>query len=498
LRIFYSGYSYGFTATWDFIFIEGTPAKEVIDIQNIYNNGYQYGGATSIETALNEKTFTVPSNTASVKAKILITGHGGEGNENCAEFCAKNYYLKLNNQQIAQQLVWRDNCGENPITAQGGTWIYNRANWCPGESIVPFEYDLTVAAGSTNTINMDMDPFSANGYASYKIALQLIYYKSNTYQTDASIEDVLAPSKVNWHSKYNPICDNAKVILKNWGEQPLTSAWFTYKMGSGAEMSTPWTGNLTYGEETTVTLPNLRWSSDLTDNRFTAWLTAVNGKAISTDENPTNNKATSTFDIPVTVPKTFIIETRTNAVPQQNAYTITDAKGTVYKSKTFTVSNTLHRDTITLGYGCYTFKFVDNNSAGEGSNGLGWWAAPGEGNGSLRFITPSPIQVLKTFAIDFGTYTQLNFRVEHAVGIAEQTILPQDIKVYPSPANDKIFTEGAAFTKAILIDAAGKKIAVFTDLSNGLNVQSIQTGIYILQLSTGDNQVVTKKISIQR
>jgi hypothetical protein len=497
LRIFYSGYSYGFTATWDFIFVEGTPAKEVIDVQNIYNAGYQYGGATSIETALSEQSFTVPAQTASVKAKIIITGHGGEGNENCAEFCAKNYYLSLNNQQIAKQLVWRDDCGENPITAQGGTWIYNRANWCPGESIRPFEYDIDVAAGTTNTLNMDMDPFSANGYASYKIALQLFYYKSNTYQIDAGIEDVLAPSKVNWNAKINPICDNAKIVLKNWGAQPLTSAWISYQMGSGAEMSTPWTGTLKYGEEATVTLPNLRWPTDLTNNTFKVWITTVNGKAISTDENPTNNMATSSFDVPITVPKTFIIETRTNAVPQQNSYTITDAKGNIYKSKNFSNPNTLYRDTINLGYGCYTFKFNDDNSAGEGSNGLGWWAAPNEGTGSLRFVTPSPIQVLKTFAVDFGTYTQLNFRVEHAVGIQEQTLNVEDIKVYPSPANDKIFTEGAPFTKAVLIDAAGKEVAVFTDLTHGLNVQSIQTGIYILQLSTGD-QIVNKKINIQR
>ncbi len=42
---------------------------------------------------------------------------------------------------------------------------------------------------------------------------------TNAYQIDASIEDVLAPSKNIWHSKTNPICDNAKVVLKNWGAE---------------------------------------------------------------------------------------------------------------------------------------------------------------------------------------------------------------------------------------------------------------------------------------
>lgn len=499
LRIFYSGYSYGFTATWDFVYIEGTPAKEVIGIQNIYNSSYTYGGATSIENALNEKSFSVPADAASVKARIIMTGHGGEGNENCAEFCAKHYYLKLNNQQIAQQLVWRDNCGANPITAQGGTWIYDRANWCPGAIVYPYEYNLNVAGGSNNTIDMDMEQFVASGNALYKIALQLIYYKANNYQIDASLEEVLAPTTNQWHSKTNPVCDNAKVTLKNWGAQPLTSAWFSYKLGNGKEMSSPWNGNLKYGEEAIVTLPNMIWPTDLTNRTFKVWLTTVNGKAISADENATNNTLSSTFDVPKTFPKTFIVETRTNLRPEQNAYTITDAKGNVIKSRTFTATNTMHRDTIQLGFGCYTFKFNDDN-AGEdqGSNGLGWWAAPGEGTGTLRIVTPAPIQVLNTFNVDFGTFTQVNFRVEHPVGLVEQTIKADDIKVYPSPASDVLFTEGAAFAKGVLFDISGKEVVSFNDFTSGLNIQSVPTGIYMLQLTTPDNQVVTKKVSISK
>jgi hypothetical protein len=498
LRIFYSGYSYGFTATVDLIYIEGTPAKEVIDIQNIYNGSYNYGGATSIEATLNDKSFVVPANTASVKAKIVITGHGGESNENCAEFCAKNYYLKLNNTQIAQQLVWRDNCGANPITAQGGTWIYDRANWCPGATVYPYEYNLNVAAGSTNTINMDMDAFMANGNALYKVVLQLFYYKENSFQTDAAIEDILAPTTNQWQSKSNPICDNAKVVLKSWGAQPLTSAWIAYKLGSGKENGIQWTGNLKYGEQTEVTLPSLIWGGDVTDRTFTVTIKTVNGKAITADENAYNNSMSSTFDLPVTLPKTFIVETKTNAVPAQNNYTIKDSKGNTYKTRTFSNANTLHRDTITLGYGCYTFQFNDDNDPQQGSNGLGWWAAPGEGTGSLRIVTPAPTSVLKTFSVDFGTFTQLNFRVEHPVGIKEQTISADAVKVYPSPASDVLYTEGAAFTKAALFTISGKEIATYSDLSAGLNVQSVPTGIYMLQLTTADNQVVTKKVSINR
>ncbi len=504
LRIFYSGYSYGFTGTWDLIYVEGTPAKEVIKIENIYNAGYTYGGTTSIEVALSEKSFTVPANAASVKARIIISGHGGEGNENCAEFCPKNYYLKLNDQQIAQQLVWRDDCASNPITSQGGTWIYNRANWCPGELIKPFEYNLNVAAGSNNTINMDMDPFTANGYAGYKIALQLIYYKPNTYQNDAALEEILAPSKSVWHNKTNPICDNAKVIIKNYGAQPLTDAWISATLGNGTPTGKMWTGNLAYGESAEFIVPDLIWPADLSNTTFKAEIKTINGKSIDTDENPSNNMLTSQFDLPITFPGSFIIETRTNKKPEQTAYTITDSKGTIYKSRTFSAASTIHRDTITLSYGCYTFKLTDS-----GENGLSWWGASSDGNGGLRFLTYQPTTVLKTYNVvnnasgmytdlDFGAYTQLNFRVQHAVGVVETTINPGDINVYPSPASTTIFVEGATFKHAIITDLSGKQIAGYTQFANGIDVQPLPNGLYLLTLTTSDNQVVTKKISIQK
>jgi hypothetical protein len=489
-RIFYSGYSFGFTATWDVIYVEGTPARDVVDVVNIYNGGFQYGGNPSIETYLTEKTFTVPADAKYVKAKILITGHGGESSENCAEFCAKSYYLSVNNQQIASQMIWKDDCGNNPITAQGGTWIYNRANWCPGEKIRTFEYNLNVAPGSTNTLNMDIDPFTANGYASYKIALQLVYYKDNNYQIDPAIEEILAPTKDVWQSKTNPICNNAKVRLKNWGTTPIKDAWIVCQIGANTQTVFQWKGNLNFGEDAIVTLPDLIWPTDLSDRTFKAWIGTINGNDISTDENPTNNMVSSTFDLPITLPKKFIIETRTNAVPSQNNYTITDSKGNIKKQRSFTSASTLHRDTITLGFGCYTFKMND-----DGGNGLGWWAAPGEGNGSLRMVTPAPIQVLKSFSTDFGSFTQLNFRVEHAVGLTETTINEALIQVYPSPANTSLTVEGIDFSLATLITVTGKQIQQYTP--GQLDVSQIPTGIYILQLQTHDGQVYSRKVSIQ-
>lgn len=395
IRIEYQGYSYGFTANMDFTFVEGTPAREAYKVENVYNGGFDYGNQNnSIENRLTPKSVSVDGQAKSVKLRVLITGHGGEQNENCAEFCPKSYYLKLDGQQFAQQLVWKDDCGINPLYPQPGTWVYNRANWCPGELIRPFDYEMkTMAAGNTYSIDMDMESFTANGGASYNIAVQLFYYKDFAFENDGVMADILSPTKEFWHNRYNPICDNAEVRIHNTGKQNLTSAIIKVQIGNEAPQSFNWKGDLAFDKSTTVKLPWIKWPATVTTKTFTTWIESPNGK---TDENTWNDKMVSVFDIPPTLPLRFVVETRTNAVPAQNSYTIVNSQGDVFKQRSFTQANFLHRDTIELGYGCYTFKFND-----EAGNGLGWWATPSDGTGSIRLLE-IPIKVIKTFATDLA------------------------------------------------------------------------------------------------
>ena len=112
VRITYEGYTYGFTSTIDFHFIEGITNREPIKLEKVYSGYFPYGNPNnSIENYLTLKTFKIDSNVAESKLRIMVTGHGGEQNENCAEFCKKNYYLKINNNAPITQSVWRDNCG---------------------------------------------------------------------------------------------------------------------------------------------------------------------------------------------------------------------------------------------------------------------------------------------------------------------------------------------------------------------------------------------------
>jgi hypothetical protein len=151
----------------------------------------------------------------------------------------------------------------------------------------------------------------------------------------------------------------------------------------------------------------------------------------------------------------------------------------------------LYRDTFNLQWGCYTFKFND-----EAGNGMGWWAATSEGNGTLRILNAtSPIKLYKTYNTDFGNFVQLNFRVQYALGTNEQFIDEQTVAVYPNPATNQISIEGFEVKSAILMDVTGKQIQTY-EAGNTLQLNQVPTGMYLLQLVNQHQQKVIKKVAI--
>jgi hypothetical protein len=111
--------------------------------------------------------------------------------------------------------------------------VYNRSNWCPGEKVRVFDYEMkSMTAGNTYSLDLDMEPFTANGSASYNLATQVFFYKDYAYQNDAAIEDIMAPTKNFWYSRYNPVCDNSIIKLTNKGGAALTSAIIKYQVSN--------------------------------------------------------------------------------------------------------------------------------------------------------------------------------------------------------------------------------------------------------------------------
>ena len=218
IRCHYSGWSSGFSATLDFEFIKGTPPRDVIQINNVYNGGYSYVSSSDFENnKLTPQNIHIKQNSKAAMVKMTATGHGFDNSQYAAEFKPINYYLKIDGVQTHTQYNWDSKCGENPIYPQGGTWILDRANWCPGTRAETYGHEITtyINPGDSSEINIDFQPYTWNGTQtpSYIVQCQLFQYGNPNFINSVEIVDVIKPSLKDEHSRKNPIC--GKPLIKS-------------------------------------------------------------------------------------------------------------------------------------------------------------------------------------------------------------------------------------------------------------------------------------------
>lgn len=111
-------------------------------------------------------TFTPPAGTTRVELVTLLTGHGQEAANNCAEWCDHTHIFTVNEGEGAQRFVrsFPGEAGksmgcaalvdEGVVPGQYGNWTPQRAAWCPGQIVKPIRQDITAAVrlGEPNTI----------------------------------------------------------------------------------------------------------------------------------------------------------------------------------------------------------------------------------------------------------------------------------------------------------------------------------------------------------
>lgn len=494
IRVQFQGYQDGFTATLDFEFVEGTPPHPVVGVQKIYEGGSSYGDPNnSIENFLTEKPVTIPSGTKYAKFIYRPTGHGFGGNENCAEFCPKYFYVLTDNAQRGQGLIWNETCGNNPLYPQPGTWLYDRANWCPGGPAKDFAFNLTsFLTSGAHTVNVNMEPFTNNGNnnCSYNVSGHLFLFGDAAFTNDAELVEILAPSSNKNYSRFNPICSEAKVVIRNYGSNPLTSAKITYGVEGGTEQETTWTGNLAFLETDTFAFTVSDWGNANTSKLFHVRIADANGTA---DQYAANNAQSSFFTIPPVYPNVFVLDYKTNAAAFDNAWTIKDINGNTLYSRSSHTANTTYSDTITFPTGCYVFEFTDASK-----NGLSFYSFNNDGAGYVRFRKADGPGTLKTFNANFGTSIIQFFTVGGSLSISEPEALAPQMEVFPNPATDQLSIrvnnmDGIAWLQ--ILDMSGKQLAVEKiTIQNGTftkDVSSLSAGMYMLRL-------VNEKTSVKK
>ncbi len=515
MRSFFSGWSNGFDVTLDFYFIEGTPNRNVISIQNIFQGGAGYPDAAtfnSINTP--SKNLLVPLGTKLAKVRVIPTGHGFDNDVNCAEFCPKMYYINLNGNPIASDNIWDDQCGMNPVFPQAGTWIFDRANWCPGKRAKVFENDITsfVTAGTSYDFDFDVEAFSWTGSQtpSYSITAQLITYGDYSFNVDAELSEIVTPNTHEDFKRYNPTSSNPIVEIKNNGKNNLTSADIKYWANGADPCWYHWTGLLVFGQTARVQLPFYDfYHMDTLAPVFNAEIVYP-----TNDEWSYNNKKSVAFAMPPTYPSKLEIWFKTNARPTENTYVlINEVTGDTLKKFIGVTANLLHKDTFDLSPGNYSFQVFD--IYGDGMNDF----PLGQGDGVIqirKFVGASTVAYL-SLEKDFGTKNTRNFTVGYRTGygddypacfaidhtdVTDLTALDKLITVYPNPASNELFLDctlpRASNISVTVTNMVGEQV-MMKDFKNvnkmellQLNIASLENGIYLVKVSNGTNSFNTK------
>ncbi|HSI91339.1 MAG TPA: peptide-N-glycosidase F-related protein [Adhaeribacter sp.] len=502
IRIKYSGYSGGFTANIKFDFIEGTPPRNVVEIKKVWSGYFNYGNTASIEAQVANRTLQMPATAQSAALKLFLTGHGGNANDNCAEFCIKYYRVKLNNNHLLQQTIWRDNCGENNLYPQTGTWLYDRANWCPGDLVTPYLHDLpAVTAGSPLSVDVDFEPYmNSTSQAGWQLEGQVIFYGPYNHTTDAALEHIISPSDHEAFFRDNQVCQEPKIEVKNNGSTALTSLEIQYGLLTGNLQTYQWTGNIPAGEKAEIALPTIPEIQNITaaNVKFTARISQANG---STDANTLNNEKVSTFTPLPVWPNNLVFTFTTNRASlagyNQTTWKLYDAAGNIVSQRLNNPNQATLRDTLALPRGCYRLEMEDS-----GCDGINWWAyqfyQPNPGNGS--FIVrengkPGPqLSMRGYFNGDFGCSFSQTFYVANALGISTQKV-PFSLAVYPNPASELLLVNISGMSgltgQITLTNTLGQQIyhTTTTTAETNIPVKQLAAGVYILSFRSGQHSV---------
>jgi hypothetical protein len=477
-----------------FLFIKGIPPRNVVKIQQIWRAGVERNYIQILDNGCFEPRNVVLNHTSSMfKIRTAITGHGQEG-----EFIGRNHFINLNGgEKEFNWLVWKE-CADNPVYPQGGTWIYDRAGWCPGAPTTLKEIEITNMVIPGDTVMMDYGIQTASGDSRYIVNCQLVSYGSPNFKYDIAIDEIQRPSKRIEFARFNPICFDPEIVIQNRGSEALTAAVITYYVEGGQKYSFNWSGNLSFLEKDTITLA-IDNTSFWIGNGSNVFVAEIDYSENIEDEYPGNNSMSSKYVLPDVLQPDFIVVLRTNSHPEENKLYIRDIEGnTVYK-KTLLGANYTYKKELSLEQGCYELEITD-----KGNDGLSFWANPSQGNGDLYFMKKNFVRI-KNFNPDFGKFFRYSFLIGNINRIDNQIISGDIFDIYPNPATGNTRLKFNVFPirnySLFITDITGKKIFQIDENSFSgdevkIDFSSYNSGIYFINLIK-DGKSFVKKLVVE-
>ncbi len=476
-----------------FLFIEGPPARDIKRVERLWDTNQ---GLSNFDNVVTQKTVHKAPDERGWKLISTNTGHQFDNPPNCAEFCSNQQSVKVNDQEHWSWDIMQE-CADNPLYPQGGTWIFDRAGWCPGMNSTTKEFELTPFVANQDSFTVDYD-ITYNDYGNYVFFGTLVGYGEPNHMHDPEIDMITAPSNWKIHSRWNPICDNPRFILRNKGSEPLTHLTIQYGVVGGAEEEFEWTGNLGFMQKEEVVLTYADqglWNGD--DSQMVRFYIRLAGSNNGLDENLTNNYSESEFERPPSYAypslddNRMIIILRTNNFPLESSYVLYNQwDEIVFQRSDFTEASTIYRDTIELNSGCYTFHLKDSDD-----DGLSFFAND-DGSGYCKLDRVSGFD-FESFERDFGKEIIHRFRFETNL-VSEVAETPtRTFRIFPNPTKGTVQMDMMGFDRVLhysVFDSFGRKVDSGSVVRKSetetfeLSLEDHSEGVYFVEINDGKNR----------
>ena len=500
IRVHYGGWSSGFSATLNFDFIEGTPPREVLQIENMYPvDEYTYRSLADDE-CFPAITKTFDESIRGVALKSYISGHKHAGPENCCEWTPKNHFLSIDHQVVSQWSVWKD-CGMNPIFPQGGTWAFDRAGWCPGSAVDLKVNELTEFVNTDLSYSLDysVEPYQNTGEdtGTFIVSNTLFSYGPISFEKDLEITDILKPTRKDKWKRMNPICAGPLIEIRNRGSEKVSSARIQYGLKGGELSIFDWTGELEFLESALVELPEPNWK-DLNDASEFVVNIIHNG-----DEYLFNNTLSTDFDLPEVLPSDFIVSFKTqnsfgptNRASESSLQVYNGVGELVFDDSSFSESNTWYHDTLRLNPGCYALFFKDLKQ--DGINEY-WYSGESYSAAGMLQIRNLEGVLLKTFPDDFGQQIDYQFTINPSLHIGVLDTI--GLNLYPNPSEGYLHVNislGHPQTVHVrIVNSNGLEVSRFVRMNYTvgtelLDLKNLSPGVYYCSLRTQETETTKK------
>ncbi len=486
----------GWILTLTFELIQGAPAIIPLHIEQLCNDVFAYGDSLRpFDSLLKALPFGLKGGATHARLRIIQTGHGMDEPDNCAEFCSKYREIWLDNRLVDRRQLWAE-CGDNPVYPQAGTWIFDRANWCPGKVVQPDIIDLPVSTGRVHYLKIAMEPYIASrqNNGSQRISAYIIYHRGQERSNDVAIEDVIAPSLKQVYGRQNPAVANPKIIVRNHGTEEITSMTIEYGSARFSTQRHQWKGSLLPHASATITLPG-RIESSPGINHFYAAISLPNGRA---DLYPADNRIFSEFQPAPGHDTVLVFRLLTNNEPGQNSWQLLSENREVIAGRKHgnLHARTWYTDTLRVRPGAYSLVFKD-----EAGDGLEFWYNTTGGRGEAMLMD-SQSNLLKYFEPDFGSGWEYHF----TAGLHPDVPDPEAraVSLYPTRTSDTTTLNYLANRPEdvkirLVADPGGQVLeehqyAALKEASLTFDLRRYAYGRFYLKVFVNDQEVFNKRV----